>query len=49
MPSMQWNQDMIDNGNVSEGFDWKEHVDFDCLWEVQEKLGLEQNPSSDDI
>ena len=44
-----WNQDMIDNGNVSEGFDWKEHVDFDCLWEAQENLGLEQNPSSDDI
>jgi hypothetical protein len=45
----QWNQDMIDNDNVSEDFDWKEHVDFSCLWEVQEKLGLEQNPSSDDI
>ena len=21
-----WNQDMIDNGNVPEGFDWREHV-----------------------
>jgi ABC-type nitrate/sulfonate/bicarbonate transport system substrate-binding protein len=45
----QWNQDMIDNGNVSEDFDWKEHADFSCLWEVQEKLGLEQNPSPDDL
>lgn len=40
----QWNQDMIENGNVPEGFDWKEHVDFSCLTEVQENLGLEPNP-----
>jgi ABC-type nitrate/sulfonate/bicarbonate transport system substrate-binding protein len=39
-----WNQDMIDNGNVPEGFDWREHADFSCLTEVQEKLGLEPNP-----
>jgi ABC-type nitrate/sulfonate/bicarbonate transport system substrate-binding protein len=40
----RWNQDMIDNGNVPEGFDWHEYVDFSCLTEVQEKLGLEPNP-----
>jgi ABC-type nitrate/sulfonate/bicarbonate transport system substrate-binding protein len=40
----KWNQDMIDAGNVPEGFDWKEHVDFSCLTEVQEKLGLEVEP-----
>jgi ABC-type nitrate/sulfonate/bicarbonate transport system substrate-binding protein len=45
----QWNQDMIDNENVPEGFDWKEHADFDCLWQVQDKLGLEKNPSPDEI
>jgi hypothetical protein len=45
----QWNQDMIDNGNVPEGFDWKEHADFSCLWAIQEELGLEENPSSDDV
>jgi ABC-type nitrate/sulfonate/bicarbonate transport system substrate-binding protein len=45
----QWNQDMIDNGNVPEDFDWKDHVDFDCLWQIQEELGLEQNPSSDEL
>jgi ABC-type nitrate/sulfonate/bicarbonate transport system substrate-binding protein len=39
-----WNQDMIDNGNVPEGFDWREHADLSCLTEVQEKLGLEPNP-----
>lgn len=45
----EWNQDMIDNGNVSEGFDWKEHADFTCLWQAQDNLGLEQNPSPDEI
>ncbi|MGH2693808.1 MAG: ABC transporter substrate-binding protein [Actinomycetota bacterium] len=45
----QWNQDMIDNENVPEGFDWREHADFDCLWQVQEKLGLELNPNPDEI
>jgi ABC-type nitrate/sulfonate/bicarbonate transport system substrate-binding protein len=45
----QWNADMIANGNVPEGFDWKEHADFECLWEVQEELGLEMNPNPDDI
>jgi ABC-type nitrate/sulfonate/bicarbonate transport system substrate-binding protein len=40
----QWNEDMIENGNVPEGFDWREHADFSCLTEVQEKLGLEPNP-----
>jgi ABC-type nitrate/sulfonate/bicarbonate transport system substrate-binding protein len=45
----QWNEDMIANENVPEGFDWKEHADFNCLWQVQEELGLEKNPSPDDI
>ena len=40
----QWNSDMIANGNVPDGFDWKEHVDFSCLTEAQEKLGLEVQP-----
>jgi ABC-type nitrate/sulfonate/bicarbonate transport system substrate-binding protein len=45
----QWNQDMIANGNVPEGFDWREHVDFTCLWQVQEELGLEKNPNPDEV
>jgi ABC-type nitrate/sulfonate/bicarbonate transport system substrate-binding protein len=45
----QWNEDMIANENVPEDFDWKEHADFNCLWRVQEELGLENNPSPDDI
>jgi ABC-type nitrate/sulfonate/bicarbonate transport system substrate-binding protein len=39
-----WNEAMIGAGNVPEGFDWREHVDFSCLTEVQEKLGLEVEP-----
>ena len=42
--STQWNQDMIDNGNVPEDFDWRDHVDFSCLTEAQENLGLEPEP-----
>jgi ABC-type nitrate/sulfonate/bicarbonate transport system substrate-binding protein len=42
----EWNQAMIDAGNVSEGFDWKEHADFTCLTEAQEKLGLEVEPGN---
>jgi ABC-type nitrate/sulfonate/bicarbonate transport system substrate-binding protein len=42
----KWNQAMIDNGNVPEGFDWKEHSDFGCLTEAQEKLGLKPNPGN---
>jgi len=45
----KWNKDMIDNENVSEGFDWKEHADFTCLWQVQEELGLTKNPNPDDV
>jgi ABC-type nitrate/sulfonate/bicarbonate transport system substrate-binding protein len=40
----QWNVDMIDNENVPADFDWREHVDFSCLTEAQENLGLEPNP-----
>jgi ABC-type nitrate/sulfonate/bicarbonate transport system substrate-binding protein len=41
-----WNQAMIDAGNVDEGFDWTEHADFSCLTEAQEKLGLEVEPGN---
>ena len=44
-----WNEDMISNENVPEGFDWKEHADFSCLWEAQENLGLEQNPVQSEV
>jgi len=39
-----WNEDMIANENVPEDFDWREHVDFSCLTEVQEDLGLPVEP-----
>lgn len=42
----EWNQAMIDNGNVPAGFDWKANTDFSCLTEAQEKLGLAPNPGN---
>jgi hypothetical protein len=42
----EWNQDMINNGNVPKDFDWRKHVDFSCLTEVQKKLGLNPNPGT---
>jgi ABC-type nitrate/sulfonate/bicarbonate transport system substrate-binding protein len=43
-----WNADMIENENVPADFDWREHVDFTCLTEVQEELGLEVEPGNID-
>ena len=45
----QWTEDMKSTGNVPEDFDWKEHADFTCLWQVQDELGLENNPSPDEV
>ena len=42
----EWNEGMIKAGNVPDDFDWREHVDFSCLTEVQEKLGLEVEPGN---
>lgn len=42
----EWNTDMIENGNVPEDFDWREHVDFGCLTEAQEELGLPVEPGN---
>jgi ABC-type nitrate/sulfonate/bicarbonate transport system substrate-binding protein len=42
----QWNRDMIDNGNVPAGFDWKQHADFSCLTEAQQHLGLDPDPGN---
>ncbi len=39
-----WNDDMIANENVPEDFDWRDHVDFGCLNEAQEELGLPIEP-----
>jgi hypothetical protein len=41
-----WNQAMIDAGTVPDGFDWKEHADFTCLTEAQEKLGVDVEPGN---
>lgn len=31
-------------GDLSEDFDWRDHVDFSCVHEAQEKLDLEKRP-----
>ena len=40
----EWNQAMIDNGNVPKDFNWKDHVDFSCVTAAQKKLGLPLGP-----
>lgn len=42
----QWNKDMIESKNVPAGFDWKQHADFSCLTEAQQKLGMKANPGN---
>lgn len=45
----EWTEDMVDQEIVPEDFTWSDHVDFTCLWEAQEALGLELNPDPDDM
>jgi ABC-type nitrate/sulfonate/bicarbonate transport system substrate-binding protein len=33
-----------EGGEVSPDFDWRDYVDFSCIWELQEEAGLPQNP-----
>jgi ABC-type nitrate/sulfonate/bicarbonate transport system substrate-binding protein len=40
----EWNDDMIANENVPKDFDWRDHVDFSCLTEVQKELDLPVEP-----
>lgn len=37
------------DGEVSEDFDWRDWVDFSCVWELQEEAGLPLNPDPDDL
>ena len=45
----EWTDYMIDEGVIPEDYDWRDHVDFNCLWEAQEKLGLEMNPAPEEV
>ena len=38
-----------DGGEVSKDFDWRDHVDFSCIWELQEEAGLPLNPDPDEM
>ncbi len=39
----------LETAEVSDAFDWRDHVDFSCLWEAQERRGLPLNPNPDEI
>jgi ABC-type nitrate/sulfonate/bicarbonate transport system substrate-binding protein len=45
----QWTEDMIAEDVVPEGFEWRDYADFDCVWRIQEELGLEQNPPESEV
>jgi ABC-type nitrate/sulfonate/bicarbonate transport system substrate-binding protein len=45
----KWTEDMIADGIVPEGFDWRDHADFNCVWEIQDELGVERNPNPEDM
>lgn len=38
-----------DGGEISADFDWRDHVDFSCIWELQEEAGLPLNPDPDEL
>ncbi len=45
----KWTADMIAADAIPKDYDWHDHVDFSCLWQAQEKLGLEQNPVQEEV
>ncbi|MGH3329278.1 MAG: ABC transporter substrate-binding protein [Streptomycetales bacterium] len=45
----KWTEDMIAGGSVPKGYEWRDHVDFDCLWQAQDALGLPKNPAPGDL
>lgn len=38
-----------EGGEISADFDWRDHVDFSCLWELQDEAGLPRNPDPDEM
>ncbi len=40
----KFNADLQELGVLSEGFNWRDHADFSCVWEAQEALGLPLRP-----
>lgn len=45
----QWTSDMTELGIVPEGFEWREHVDFEPLWDAQEALDIEMTPDPSEL
>jgi hypothetical protein len=47
-----WDQmrTLLQTGDViSDDFDWRDHTDFTCVWELQEAYGLPLNPDPDSL
>jgi ABC-type nitrate/sulfonate/bicarbonate transport system substrate-binding protein len=38
-----------EGGEISADFDWRDWVDFSCIWELQEAAGLPLNPDPNDL
>jgi len=38
-----------EGGELSPEFDWKEHIDFSCIWDLQEAAGLPLNPVPSEV
>ncbi len=38
-----------EGGELSASFDWRDHTDFSCIWDLQEAAGLPLRPSPADV
>ena len=38
-----------EGGELSADFDWRDHTDFSCVWDLQEAAGLPLRPSPADV
>ena len=38
-----------EGGELSVDFDWRDHTDFSCVWDLQEAAGLPLRPSPADV
>lgn len=45
----EWTDYLIEAGDLPDDYKWTDHVDFSCLWEAQQKLGIELNPAKDEV
>ncbi len=52
-PAEAWDRQLEilsrEGGEVSPDFDWRDHVDFSCIWHLQEEAGLPLNPDPNEM